>query len=139
MQRIDEFNLSFPYPPTAKGRPRFNMKTGTTYTPHETKLFEAHIKRYASLHWKRVPLAGPVRLRLIFNFTKPKSCKKPELLLWHTKRPDLDNLGKSILDALNGVLYVDDSQIVQIWAEKKYAERESIEMWISEIVPDTKE
>jgi Holliday junction resolvase RusA-like endonuclease len=51
----------------------------------------------------------------------------------------LDNLGKSILDALNGVLYVDDSQIVQIWAEKKYAERESIEMWISEIVPDTKE
>jgi Holliday junction resolvase RusA-like endonuclease len=137
MQRIDEFNLTFPYPPTAKGRPRFNMKTGTTYTPHETKLFEAHIKRYASLHWKRVPLAGPVRLRLIFNFTKPKS-KKPDEMHFVSKKIDLDNCVKAITDAINGVIYVDDVQIMQIWAEKKYAERESIEMWISEIVPDTK-
>ena len=37
------------------------------------------------------------------------------------KRPDLDNYVKMIADALNGVVYVDDAQIVTLWAWKRYA------------------
>ena len=73
----------------------------------------------------RKPIDCPVRVRLEYWMPIPKSYSKKrhgELIgSAHTKKPDLDNLIKT-LDALNGVVWVDDSQIVDIRAQKMYGE-----------------
>lgn len=55
---------------------------------------------------------GPVRLELVFCFCCPKSARKTEKAVnrWHTKRPDLDNIEKSITDGV-ACLMGDDSQV----------------------------
>ena len=47
-----------------------------------------------------------------------------------TKKPDCDNCIKSITDALNGIAYIDDSQIVSIECEKWYSDRPRAEVMI---------
>jgi Holliday junction resolvase RusA-like endonuclease len=47
--------------------------------------------------------------------------------------PDLDNIEKAVLDALNGVAYVDDKQIFRKYTEKSWAETPEIEVWIYEM------
>jgi Holliday junction resolvase RusA-like endonuclease len=49
-----------------------------------------------------------------------------------TKKPDLDNLAKSVLDALNGVIYQDDSQIVSLHMTKVYSQYPGIDLLIRE-------
>ena len=51
----------------------------------------------------------------------------------HTKKPDLDNLVKLVLDAYNGVLYDDDSQIISRSLSKMYSLTPGIEINITEI------
>lgn len=67
------------------------------------------------------PWEGPVHLALTCHFLAPKD-------FWEgcecTKRPDLDNLCKLVGDALNGVAYRDDSQIVAALIQKRFS-RES--------------
>lgn len=65
--------------------------------------------------------SDPVRLRVCFNFAMPKSYwlkTRVKLGEWHTKRPDLDNLLKALLDACHGVLWVDDTHVASIEATK---------------------
>ena len=116
-----------------KQRPRFT-KTGHTYTPKKTQDYERKVKNcYLMEYPTGIAFKDePVELILNVYFQIPKSVskkKREELLVYHypTKRPDSDNLLKSIADALNGVAYTDDSQIVhavvnKIWSEKSAAE-----------------
>lgn len=62
---------------------------------------------------------GPVLLSAIFCLPRPESL--PKRVLHHTKKPDLDKLVRSTKDALKGVLYRDDSQVVKLHAAKVYA------------------
>ena len=62
------------------------------------------------------PLTGPVELRLTFYLPRPQKPKCP----WPITRPDLDNLEKKLLDGWNGILWVDDAQIVRKEVEKRY-------------------
>lgn len=48
-------------------------------------------------------------------------------------KPDVDNVAKSILDALNGIVYVDDKQIIELDIKKIYAETSWTEVKIKEI------
>lgn len=61
-----------------------------------------------------------VKVRLTFLMPKPKSAPKKQITM--TKRPDLDKLIRSILDALTGVFFKDDSQVCHVDAMKCYAE-----------------
>ena len=111
--------------PVAKSRPRFT-KRGFAYTPPTTVEYEKALKAEAESEMNgRPPMECPVRVRLEYWFPIPKSYskKKREELIGqpHTKKPDLDNLVKT-LDALNGVVFKDDSQIVDIRAQKMYGE-----------------
>lgn len=66
------------------------------------------------------PLVGPVRLELDFALVRPKSL--PKRVHAHTKKPDLDKLVRAVKDALKGVLYLDDAQVVALSATKGYGD-----------------
>lgn len=114
--------FTVPGMPTGKGRPRFN-RAGHTYTPEKTRLYEDKVR----LCWKTQSGKGfeagmPLRATIIGYFPLPKMSKKKAAALdgtLHTKKCDADNLAKSILDALNGCAYQDDSA-VSILEVRKY-------------------
>lgn len=112
----------------AKARPRVT-KRGYTYTPKttkefETKVKEAYLKQCGEMMFSK---STPLEICIEFQFAPPKSWSKGKRKkakdgeLFPTCRPDVDNLCKSIEDALNGVAYYDDSQIVAMTARKIYA------------------
>lgn len=112
--------LIIPGEPVAKARPRFNTKTGVAYTPKRTRSFETIVREVAYNKIVDV-LTGPVRMEIVFCFPRPKNKiwkTKPMPREWKLTRPDWDNLGKSVCDALNGIAYIDDSQIVDIRIRK---------------------
>ena len=62
---------------------------------------------------------APVRLLVVFYLARPKALGKR--VAHHTKKPDLDKLTRSVGDALTGVLWSDDSQVVDLQVRKRYA------------------
>jgi crossover junction endodeoxyribonuclease RusA len=62
---------------------------------------------------------GPVTVAVSFLLPKPKSA--PKWKRWPTAKPDLDKLIRAVFDALTGVLFKDDSQVVSVTASKAYA------------------
>ncbi len=66
------------------------------------------------------PIRGPVAVRLRFHMPRPK--RLPAAALWHTTKPDADNLAKAVLDALTDAgLWSDDAQVAELTALKTYA------------------
>ena len=65
------------------------------------------------------PIVGPVRVHVQFYLPRPKSL--PARISAATKKPDLDKLLRGALDAISGVLFVDDAQVIAVWATKAYA------------------
>ena len=79
-----------------------------------------------SLQVEAIAREQPVEVVLDFYFARPKSVNKKRLGM--TVRPDLDKLVRALLDALTGVLFQDDSQVVGIIARKHYDEIERVEI-----------
>ena len=85
-----------------------------------------------ALQWApESPLDGPLSLNVHFFFPRPRSHYgtgrnaeklKPSAPQHHTKKPDTDNCVKLVKDAMNGIFYRDDCQIVSLMAFKHYAE-----------------
>lgn len=80
---------------------------------------EAQLARRSS-GWS-TPLGGPVGLDLTFYVKKPKSHPKHKPVP-AIKKPDLDKMIRSVKDALKGVLYFDDAQVVKLGASKEYGD-----------------
>lgn len=81
-------------------------------------------------------LSGALRLNLLFCMPIPKSIskKKKEKLFYVSKRPDIDNLAKAVMDAINQVgLWEDDSQIAVLEVSKIYAEEPRCVIYIQEL------
>lgn len=114
--------------PVAKGRPRFRNtgKFVQTYTPKKTLDAEKLVRQcFKDQHPEfEKPFEGPVMIDVHFHMPIPSSLSKKkqnELRLKpHVKKPDLDNLVKTVCDALNGYVWKDDSQIYMIIARKSY-------------------
>lgn len=122
-----------------KARPRVNTYTCKAYTPENTKDYEMLIKQYFKIKYPRyVPLENRVFVKIIAQFKIPKTATKKdkELIkqgkLSPTKKPDIDNIVKIILDALNKMAFKDDNQITKIEIEKIYGEEEKIYVSINE-------
>ena len=100
-------------------RPRVT-KTGTYNDPKYTSYKKA-LGLIAKSKIKK-PLENEVKVTIVFFYETPKSWskKKKELANWHKSKPDIDNLIKTVLDALNGIAYKDDGQVVAIVASKMY-------------------
>jgi Holliday junction resolvase RusA-like endonuclease len=102
--------------PVPKGRPKVAVrgKFARVYTPKKTRKWE-DIVALQSLQYKPPqPLDCPLYVILKFHLQRPKSL--PKKVINHIKRPDLDNLVKSILDPLNKIFWRDDSIIVYLTA-----------------------
>ena len=123
----------------SKGRPRFTRR-GHTYMPKKTAEYEKKIKKElkeqgAEPYGKGVPL----KVEVIFYKGHLKSWTKKELFqaqdgsLLPVKRPDLDNYTKAILDGANGLLWHDDSQIVDLLLYKRYDDTPRVEITVKEI------
>lgn len=65
-------------------------------------------------------LEGPIRVEIEFLLARPKSLPKKIPDWWHVKKPDVDKLTRAILDALTGIVFRDDSQVVEVVARKSY-------------------
>jgi Holliday junction resolvase RusA-like endonuclease len=110
-----------------KQRPRVTRR-GHVYTPTETREAEAVIAKLAGEAMAgHAPFEGAVSLTIFVETEPPKSASKAarERMLSGnqrpTKKPDLDNIVKLISDAMNGVVYVDDKQVVGLSVWKGYA------------------
>lgn len=122
-----------------KARPRMNTITGVTYTPTNTKDYENLIIQYFKIKYPRfVPLENRVRVKIEAHFKIPKNTSKKNTqimldgILSPTKKPDIDNITKVVLDALNKIAFKDDNQITKIEVEKKYSEVEKIVVGLEE-------
>lgn len=115
-----------------KGRPRFSRRTGAVYTPKETVLYEHLIRdEYIAAGGKTLNGAIRIRIDIYHGISKSFSKKKRAALLSSTepimKKPDVDNITKIVLDALNGIAYADDVQVIQTIATKvSYADEPRI-------------
>jgi len=117
---VRTISLEFAVTPVAKGRPRLG-RFGRVFTPTKTRVFERTLGALARSQFKESLLLGPLHVGVVFRFERPKSVKREH----HTIKPDLDNLVKC-LDALNGVIWHDDAQIVSLSATKEYAMKPGI-------------
>ena len=130
--------LTIPGEPCAKQRPR-TTKQGHTYTPQKTVNYETLVRELYILQNFHQQLEGELVMTVRAYFTIPKSASKKKAAdmvggrIRPTKRPDWDNVGKIISDALNGLAYHDDSQIVTATVEKWYSAEPRVEVEIQEI------
>jgi Holliday junction resolvase RusA-like endonuclease len=123
---MDRIQFTLPIEPTPKGRPRLGRRG--VYTPQKTRDFEREIATRAKQYAPIPILSGPLTVILNFFITRPKSVKRAHAM----SKPDLDNLAKAVTDALNKIIWNDDSQICELWAFKAYAPVGRIEVDIQD-------
>ena len=122
-----------------KGRPRLNSYTGIVYTPTKTKDYESLVEQYFLLKYPRFKtLEGRIKVSIIAYFSIPKATKKSDINemldnnISPTKKPDIDNIVKAVLDSMNKFAFKDDNQITKLEVEQKYALEDKIYIKIEE-------
>lgn len=136
-----KIQFTIPGTPVAKARPRVT-RTGHAYTPKKTsdyeKLVQIYAKQEMAVH-RLNPVVDAVRLTVQAFFPIPASwtkAKKEKALngdLKHTTKPDLSNIVKAVEDAMNGIVYKDDSQIVLVAGSKEYASEPRVEVTVETV------
>lgn len=131
--------------PIGKGRPRVTNRGSFAhaYTPSKTKNYERLIQNtFLSKYNYEDILQGPIEANIVAYFPIPSSVskKKQSLLLnnfeKHTKKPDIDNVVKSVFDALNNLAFEDDSNIIRVSAKKLYSTNPRVELELKEVKYD---
>ena len=126
-----------------KGRPKFARRGNfvKTYTPEATANYETLVRLsfiQENPDFKTIEKDIPLTCIITIYKGIPKSVSKKKRLqmlceiIRPTSKPDIDNSVKSIFDALNGVAYHDDSQIVDLSVRKCYGETPKVEVVIDE-------
>lgn len=102
-----------------KGRPRFT-RSGRPYTPKATRDYEVAIRKaFENAHGRPPePFSGPISVCIMTYRQLPKSTPKSVISEPDMHKPDIDNVAKIVLDALNGVAWWDDAQVVSLTASK---------------------
>jgi len=136
-------SFSVPLIPRGQGRPRFaRIGAGVrTYSPRDTVRYQQEFIVLAAAFAPTRPLEGPLSVRLLFGLPIPRS----RAAWWREAamsgavhpcgRPDIDNLAKAVLDALNdsGRWWRDDAQVTTLTVTKCYSETPGTEVTIDVI------
>jgi crossover junction endodeoxyribonuclease RusA len=122
---MEKYRIEVSGTPVAKQRPRgFKNGKGNIrfYTPTASKNFEYLVRQHAEQIFKK-PLMTPLKVTLTFFMPRPKNMywkTKPMPAVINATGKDIDNLSKSVLDGLNKVAYINDSQVGELHAKKMY-------------------
>ena len=130
----DELKIVSDITPIGKARPRVT-RYGHAFTPKKTAEYESKVKAVArkamrEQGFKQISKEKEVVFTADYYYAPPKSWskkKRKEYAENHygkTTKPDLDNCGKGSSDALNKVVYKDDSSITEMHLRKFYAEKD---------------
>lgn len=132
--------ITIPIEPVSQLRPRATSRGGYTrvYDPPKVKTYKDSIRTFLEGYpiKKFSDVELDVKAKFYLPVQKSISKKERERRLSHKKRPDkkpdIDNLQKSLLDALNGIVWDDDAKITHIEAWKFYSEKPRTEIEINE-------
>ena len=127
--------------PVGKGRPKFARRGNfvSTYTPTKTRDYETVIKEAAKKAMgSNEPLETPVTVAIYITVPVPQSYskKRTEACLKDIerpiKKPDIDNIAKCFLDAMNDIVYKDDTQVLTLHVTKVYGTVGMVEVMVRE-------
>jgi Holliday junction resolvase RusA-like endonuclease len=139
--------IEFPGEPRGKGRPRSRVAWTkqdkpfvAIYTDAETRKYEEDIAWAAKAIMRASPpLGGPLVVWIEAYFPVPQSWSRPKRdaalagVIRPIGKPDFDNIAKSACDALKGIVWMDDSRIVEAHVTKKYSERPVLKISVEEL------
>ena len=104
----------------------------TVYKKKKTRVWEDHVKWSSIPHRPKDKWQGAVIIKLLFEMPRPKTL--PKKYVHHLKKPDADNLQKSVIDALKkAAFFRDDSQVVFKIATKRYSKTPGVYVMVGEI------
>lgn len=136
--------FTVPGKPVGKGRPRAATRGAhiTLYTPKTTATYESTVALAASQAMAGRPLIeGPTEVLMTMVLPVPKSWSKRKQAdalagqLMPTTKPDMDNVVKAIFDAVNGIVWTDDVQVVGLRVRKVYGATPGVQVIVSPYVP----
>jgi Holliday junction resolvase RusA-like endonuclease len=131
-------SFTIPGTPVPQGRPRVTS-TGHAYYDAKTKEYRQKVKECAIVAQNGAePLTGALAMFVDCVLPIPASWPKHRQQaalhgMWHTNRPDADNLCKAVADSCNGILYDDDSQIAILIGTKSYGENSEAKVTIYQL------
>lgn len=140
-----KIEFAIPGNPFGKQRPRITVRGGYghAYTPKQTVEYEKTVRTLAmeqvihSPEWRTdYPMA--VRIRAFYPIPESFPKKKRQLAesgeLLPMVKPDLDNVNKAIMDAMNEIVYQDDKQICALFSNKQYSDNPRVVVTVAPIV-----
>lgn len=141
MEPMQSIRIEVPGTPVGKARPRVTFQGGRAraYTTDRTREYENRVKTSYLKKYGRKQLDGALQVDVIAYFEPPRSTSKrmrASMLdgdVPYTKKPDIDNIIKSVTDALNEVAYADDSEIIAVYGFKCYGEYAHTDVVITKI------
>ena len=140
-----EIKFTVPGSCMGKQRPRFSSrgKFVRAYTPAKTVNYENLVKMcYYTENKFRNKLEGAIIAEVTAIYPIPNSVsnkKKQQMLtgeIQYTKKPDVDNIAKSLFDSLNDLAYKDDSYIIEMHIKKAYGDDPHTDITLKDLTPD---
>lgn len=124
--------LSFVIPLRAIPLERHRHSGGGSYLPTRSRKFREAVQVYMRQAMNgRLPMSGPLHAQFGFEFARPKTGPNAKAV-FHSSKPDFDNLIKAICDAGNGILWHDDCQISSAEIDKRWGDEDGIYIVIEE-------
>lgn len=114
--------------PKPQKQTRFHLQKGKFFASDPSKTEKEQIQWQVRPYAPQNPFTGPIHLELTFLLPIPTTATKimkkgmSNGIVHHLKRPDIDNLSYLIVNALKGIIYEDDCQIVDLNLHKRYGE-----------------
>jgi Holliday junction resolvase RusA-like endonuclease len=118
--------------PEPQKQTRFSFRGSKPHAYDPSTVYKTHLQWQMKHYAPAVPFPGPVEVGYTFYLPIPKSTSKiqqRQMLsgkIFHIKKPDVDNLAYVVTNAMKGIIYEDDSQIVRQFSEKYYGARPQI-------------